>query len=47
VPSTKVVEEDRHEITANGNINEELPQSQVTEPTVHDKETIEGHIEDS
>ncbi|KAK2386788.1 hypothetical protein QL285_060638 [Trifolium repens] len=47
VPSTKVVEEGKHEIVANGNINEELPQSQVTEPTVRDKETIEGHIEDS
>ncbi|GAU13394.1 hypothetical protein TSUD_126900 [Trifolium subterraneum] len=47
MPSTEIVEEDKHEIAANSNIDEELPQPQVTEPTVRDKETIEGHKKDS
>ncbi|CAL5202477.1 unnamed protein product [Lathyrus oleraceus] len=49
VPSTEVVEEDKNEPleVANGNINEEFPQPQVIDSTVRDKETTEGHTEDS
>ncbi|XP_058757072.1 uncharacterized protein LOC131630301 isoform X2 [Vicia villosa] len=49
VPSTEVVEEDKNEplALANDNINDEFPQPQVIDPMVRDKETIEGHMEDS
>ncbi|CAK8565886.1 unnamed protein product [Lathyrus sativus] len=49
VPSIDVVEEDKNEplAVANGNINEEFPQPQVIDSTVCDKETIEGHTEDT